>query len=110
MAFKKKEDSEEQVVATEATEQNAVKKTPAKPVKIKDYPRIKCIIETRDEQEQDLFIGLNEYQCYIQFGKELELPEPVFNMVRDLETIKFTKGANGFAESQTIKRYIVSKV
>jgi len=77
---------------------------------IKDYPRIKCTVESRDEQEPDLPIGINEYTCLIRFGQEIDLPEPVYDMVRGLTTIKFTKDDNGFARSQEIKRYIVSKV
>ena len=82
----------------------------AKPKMIKDYPRIKCIVESRDEQEVDLPIGINEYQAYIQFGKEVDLPEPVYNMIKEQVTIKFEKDENGFTKSKDIKKYIVSKV
>ena len=82
----------------------------AKPKMIKDHPRIKCIVESRDEQEVDLPIGINEYQAYIQFGKEVDLPEPVYNMIKEQVTIKFEKDENGFTKSKDIKKYIVSKV
>ena len=77
---------------------------------IRDFPRIKCIIESRDEQEIDLPIGINEYTCMIRFGQEVEIPEPVYDMVKSLTTIKFSKDENGYARSDEIKRYIVSKV
>ena len=77
---------------------------------IRDFPRIKCIIESRDEQEIDLPIGINEYTCMIRFGQEVEIPEPVYDMVKSLTTIKFSKDDNGYARSDEIKRYIVSKV
>jgi hypothetical protein len=82
----------------------------AKPKMIKDYPRISCVVESRDEQEVDLPIGINEYQAYIQFGKEVELPEPVYNMIKDITTIRFEKDENGFTKSKEIKKYIISKV
>jgi hypothetical protein len=85
-----------------------VKHEPRK--KIKDYPKVKCIIETRDEDEVDLAIGINEYQCFIIFGKEIEIPVPVYNMVKDLKTIRFTKDENGFSKTEEINKYIVSKV
>ena len=82
----------------------------AKPKYIKDFPRIKCVVESRDEQEVDLPIGINEYQAYIQFGKEVDLPEPVYDMIKGITTIKFEKDENGFTKSKEIKKYIVSKV
>ena len=78
--------------------------------RISDFPRIKCIIESRDESETDLPIGLNEYTALLRFGVELELPEPVYDMVKGLTTIKFSKNDNGFARSEEIRRYIVSRV
>ena len=98
---KAKVDVEELEGATEAV---------AKPKMIKDHPRIKCIVESRDEQEVDLPIGINEYQAYIQFGKEVDLPEPVYDMIKGITTIKFEKDENGFTKSKEIKKYIVSKV
>jgi hypothetical protein len=77
---------------------------------IRDYPRIKCIVESRDEQEYDLPIGINEYTCMIRFGQEVEIPEPVYDMIKSLTTIKFIKDDNGFSRSEEIKKYIVSKV
>ncbi len=77
---------------------------------IKDYPRIKCIVESRDESEYDLPIGINEYTALIKFGQEVNLPEPVYEMIKGLTTIKFSKDENGFASSDEIKRYIISKV
>lgn len=77
---------------------------------IRDFPRIKCVVESRDETEYDLPIGINEYTCMIRFGQEVEIPEPVYDMIKSLTTIKFTKDDNGFARSEEIKRYIVSKV
>ena len=85
-------------------------KEAAKPKMIKDYPRISCVVESRDEQEVDLPIGINEYQAYIQFGKEVDLPEPVYDMIKGITTIKFEKDENGFTKSKEIKKYIVSKV
>jgi hypothetical protein len=78
--------------------------------KIKDYPKVACIIETRDEDEIDLAIGINEYQCFIIFGKEIEIPVPVYNMIKDLKTIRFKKDENGFAKTEEVNKYIVSKV
>jgi hypothetical protein len=78
--------------------------------RIKDFPTVACIIETRDEDEIDLAIGINEYQCFIIFGKEIEIPVPVYNMIKDLKTIRFKKDENGFAKTEEVNKYIVSKV
>jgi hypothetical protein len=85
-----------------------VKQEPRKA--IKDHPKVRCVIETREDGELDLAVGLNEYQCLIAFGKEVEIPEPVYNMIKNLKTIKFTKDENGFAKMEEVNKYIVSKV
>lgn len=77
---------------------------------IRDHPKIKCVIETRDDNEIDLAIGINEYTAMIQFGKEIDLPEPVYNMIKGLTMPKFVKDENGFTRTETINKYIVSKV
>ena len=92
-------------VDTVATEEEVVK-----PRFIKDYPRIKCVIESRDENEVDLPIGINEYTAYVQFGKEIEIPEPVYNMIKEIKTIKFERDESGFSKSKEINKYIISKV
>ena len=99
MAFQKKEvQVEEPTVVAE------------KPKLISEFPRVKCIIESRDENEVDLPIGINEYTAHIQFGKEIEIPEPVYDMIKGLTTVKFERGEDGFTRSKEIKRYIISKV
>ena len=99
-------------VVPEGSEETVETKPEAKKVykSIYHYPRVKCVIESRDEQEVDLPIGLNEYQAYIQFGKEIEIPEPVYDMIKGITTIKFVKDENGFSQSKEIKKYIISKV
>lgn len=89
-----------------ATEEVAKTKAPRY---IKDYPRIKCVVESRDENEVDLPIGINEYTAHIQFGKEVELPEPVYNMIKEIKTIRFERDDNGFTKSKEINKYIISK-
>lgn len=89
---------------------NTTKETKPVQSKISDHPRIKCVVESRNEGEVDLQIGLNEYTANIQFGKEIELPKPVYDMICGLTTVKFEKDENGFSRSKEIKRYIVSKV
>lgn len=79
------------------------------PKRIADFPRVKCVIESRDENEVDLPIGINEYTAYIQFGKEIEIPQPVYDMIKGLTTVKFERDENGFTRSKEINRYIVSK-
>jgi hypothetical protein len=94
----------------EAEEPIKIEAKPVERMRIKDHPHITCIIETRDEDEVDLAIGINEYQCFIQFGKEITIPVPVYNMVKEQKTIKFKKDENGFAKTEEINKYIVSKV
>ena len=98
-------DLEEEEKTIDVVDEKKYKRT-----RIDTHPKVTCIIETRDEDEIDLAIGINEYQCYIQFGKEITIPEPVFNMVKGLTTIKFEKDENGFSKSKEIKKYIVNKV
>ena len=70
---------------------------PKERMRIKDYPHVTCIVETRDEDEIDLAVGINEYQCLVQFGKEVTIPVPVYDMIKEQKTIKFKKDENGFA-------------
>jgi hypothetical protein len=85
-----------------------VKQEPRK--SIRNYPKVRCVIETREEGETDLFISVNDYHCLIQFGEEIEIPEPVYKMVKGLKTSKAVKDENGFSKLEEVNKYIVSKV
>jgi hypothetical protein len=85
-----------------------VRQEPRKP--IKDYPFVTCIVEAREEGELDLAIGLNDYQCLIKLGEEIELPAPVYEMLKTLKTNRYVKDENGFTRTEEINKYIVTKV
>lgn len=107
---KAKIDVEELEGATEPMVKVASKPLVEERKKIKDYPRVRCVIESKDDQEVDLAVGLNDYSAYLQFGQEIDLPEPVYNMIKEQTTIRFERDESGFARSKEVKKYIVSKV
>lgn len=99
-------DLEAEVVAVEQTTKSVeVRK------RIKDYPRKKVIIESRNPEEKDYVFSVNEYDAFIQFGRELLLPIPVIDMIKGLTEPKMIKDDDtGYSKTIEIKRFIVQYV
>jgi hypothetical protein len=78
---------------------------------IRDYPRVRCVIESRNPEDFDIPVGLNDYSALIKLGVEVSIPEPVYEMLKGLEDIRYgVDKETGMAKTEYIKRYIVSKV
>lgn len=79
--------------------------------RIKDFHRKKVIIESRDPDINDYPFSLNEYSCYIQMGKEILLPVPVIDMIKELKEPRHIKDSEtGFSKTEYTNRFLVSFV
>lgn len=83
----------------------------AKPVRIKDFPRKKVIVESRDSEVFDYPFSVNEFNAYIQMGKEVSLPVPVINHIESLTEPRYIKDPEtGFTKHDNVKKFFVRYV
>lgn len=79
--------------------------------RVSDYPRRKVIIESRDPEQQHEVFSVNEYLCDVQMGKEIMIPIPVIEMIKDLKNVRHTKDeVTGFSKTEYVPKFFVSFV
>lgn len=88
-----------------------VKVTKEQPKRIKDYPRIKVKIESRNPEITDYPFSINEYAVQVQMGKEVHLPEPMIELIKSIEEARFVRDPEtGFMKHELVKKFFVEKV
>ncbi len=79
--------------------------------RIKDFPRKKVIIESRDPEEADYPFSVNEYSCYVQMGKPVLLPEPVISFIETITDVYYRKDLDtGFQRHEELNKFFVRYV
>lgn len=97
-------------VIMEVKEPQAATPKKDKPRRISDYPRVKVILEARDNTIKEQTVGINEYQALIKIGEEVMLPEPVIDLLDGLtDTIHVVNG-DGEVEPKRVSRFYVKRV
>ena len=76
--------------------------------RIKDFPRKKVIIESRDPEVVDYPFSVNEYACYVQMGKEVLLPTPVIEFIETITEVYYRKDMEtGFQRHEELNKFFV---
>jgi hypothetical protein len=86
-------------------------KAKAAPMKIKDYPRIKVKVESRNPEIVDYPFSINEYAIQIQMGKEIFIPEPMVELIKSITETRFVRdGETGFMKHEEVQKFFVEKL
>ena len=98
----------EEIVETTTVVKKAVSKAI---MKIKDYPKKKVIVQSRDDEEQYQTFSVNDYGVVVTMGEEILLPEPIIDMIKGLTTIVHKPDTeSGFNKAKEVNRYFVTIV
>ena len=99
---------QEEVVETTTVVRKPVAKAP---LKIKDYPKKKVIVQSRDDEEQYQTFSVNDYGVVVTMGEEILLPEPIIDLIKGLTTIVHKPDVeSGFNKAKEVNRYFVTIV
>ena len=77
--------------------------------RIKDYPRVKIVLEGRSPDIKQQYVSINEYTASIKVGEEVMIPEPVADYLDSLKDVIHVANEDGTVSPKSISRFYVRK-
>ena len=78
-----------------------------RPTRIKDFPRVKIVLEAKDSSVKQQYVSINEYTINIVVGEEVLIPEPVAEYLESLSDVIHVLNNDGNVVPKNVSRFYV---